>query len=257
MWKAAIVARATIARPRRLDDGGETGWRRRGARSSCPTSWPRSSCPAGELRIELEGPLAGRLDPPGSGGLLVALAMWRRLLVAGPEKFGEVYYLGHRAARRARQAVSTCWSAPMATSSASSSSIPTTGNWPPLEMTPEEDTDPCELYFSDYREVEGRMLPGRIEVRHGDDYRQVLQCQHQLTFAPRSRGEMTIAPQHEHRDAVARTLSPLALRTRALLSRACRSQSRSSPRGRFVCRSDRRQSAQDRQDLRRRRRARA
>jgi hypothetical protein len=30
------------------------------------------------------------------------------------------------------------------------------------------DGDPCELYFSDYRDVEGRKLPHRIEVRYGD-----------------------------------------------------------------------------------------
>ena len=32
--------------------------------------------------------------PEGSGGLLAALHVWRRLLVQGPEQFGEVYYLG-------------------------------------------------------------------------------------------------------------------------------------------------------------------
>src|SRR5262245_37539007 len=31
-----------------------------------------------------------------------------------------------------------------------------------------DDADPCELYFSDYKDVSGRKLPHRIEVRHGD-----------------------------------------------------------------------------------------
>jgi len=28
--------------------------------------------------------------------------------------------------------------------------------------------DPCEIRFSDYREVEGRQFPHKLEVRHGD-----------------------------------------------------------------------------------------
>ena len=36
------------------------------------------------------------------------------------------------------------------------------------EFTISKDEDPCELYFSNYQAVEGRQLPGRIEVRHGD-----------------------------------------------------------------------------------------
>ena len=31
-----------------------------------------------------------------------------------------------------------------------------------------KEEDPCELYFGDYRPVDGRQLPHRIEVRHGD-----------------------------------------------------------------------------------------
>ncbi len=36
-------------------------------------------------------------------------------------------------------------------------------------MFPEEDADPCEVYFSQYHDVDGRMLPGRMEVRYGDE----------------------------------------------------------------------------------------
>ena len=47
-----------------------------------------------ELKIDVSGELSERLEPPGSGGLLVALAMWRRFLVAGPGNFGDVTYWG-------------------------------------------------------------------------------------------------------------------------------------------------------------------
>jgi hypothetical protein len=32
----------------------------------------------------------------------------------------------------------------------------------------DENADPCEIYFSDYREANGRSLPGKMEVRYGD-----------------------------------------------------------------------------------------
>ncbi len=38
-----------------------------------------------------------------------------------------------------------------------------------FEATAVKDNDPCEVYLSDYKAVDGRMLPHRIEVRHGND----------------------------------------------------------------------------------------
>jgi len=35
-------------------------------------------------------------------------------------------------------------------------------------MYPAQESDPCELSFSGYRQVDGRSLPGRIEVRVGE-----------------------------------------------------------------------------------------
>jgi hypothetical protein len=35
-------------------------------------------------------------------------------------------------------------------------------------MLPDEETDPCEVYFSDYQESAGRFVPHSLEVRHGD-----------------------------------------------------------------------------------------
>ena len=42
------------------------------------------------------------LNPPGSGGLLAALHLWRKFQIGGPSHFGEVTYIGHDAAGRAR-----------------------------------------------------------------------------------------------------------------------------------------------------------
>ncbi|MGC3969089.1 MAG: hypothetical protein QM775_17520 [Pirellulales bacterium] len=50
--------------------------------------------PTGTARLPLGDSLAGFTEPEGSGGLLAALALWRRLLAAGPEKFGNLHYEG-------------------------------------------------------------------------------------------------------------------------------------------------------------------
>ena len=36
-------------------------------------------------------------------------------------------------------------------------------------MFPNEESDPCEVYFSDYHEAGGRFWPGRMEVRCGEE----------------------------------------------------------------------------------------
>jgi serine protease Do len=40
---------------------------------------------------------------------------------------------------------------------------------PPDEKTAEEGEDPCEVYFSDYKAVDGKMMPHRIEVRYAGE----------------------------------------------------------------------------------------
>jgi serine protease Do len=138
--------------------------------------------PSGEARIELEGELAARLDPPGSGGLLVALAMWRRFLVLGPEKFGDVSYWG-TVPLEGRPRLADVLAGTYRDLEFHFMFDSSDGQLVALEMTPEEDTDPCELYFSEFQEIEGRILPGRIEVRNGDGVYQVFHCKH-FEFGP-------------------------------------------------------------------------
>ena len=45
---------------------------------------------------------------------------------------------------------------------------PQLGRLAVLEMFPAGNVDPCELHFLEYQEKDGRMVPARIEVRHGD-----------------------------------------------------------------------------------------
>ena len=46
---------------------------------------------------------------------------------------------------------------------------PADGRLLALEMFPDNESDPCEIYFSQYREIDGRDFPGRLEVRYGDE----------------------------------------------------------------------------------------
>ncbi|MBU4273619.1 MAG: hypothetical protein KKA28_17295, partial [Planctomycetes bacterium] len=46
---------------------------------------------------------------------------------------------------------------------------PADGRLLALEMFPDEESDPCEVYFSDYGGKDGRSPPGRMVVRFGDE----------------------------------------------------------------------------------------
>ena len=46
---------------------------------------------------------------------------------------------------------------------------PADGTLVSMEMYPDDESDPCEVYFSDYRlEATARFLPHRMEVHSGD-----------------------------------------------------------------------------------------
>lgn len=38
-----------------------------------------------------------------------------------------------------------------------------------IEWFPDDQSDPCEVYFSEFREIEGRIWPGQMEVRYGNE----------------------------------------------------------------------------------------
>jgi S1-C subfamily serine protease len=128
-------------------------------------------------------PLGGKdlQDPPGSGGLLVALELYRRLLTLGPKGFErnlshgghEPFYppaAGKQPASLNDLRVDTevlrgehgRFFAKYYFSLKDQTLLG-------FETTIEKDKDPCEVYFSDYRKVDSRMLPHQIEVHYGDN----------------------------------------------------------------------------------------
>ncbi len=123
--------------------------------------------PAEKASLDLTKDLDAQLAPAGSGGLLVALHLWRQLLVEGPEKFGDVSYYG-TAPQRDLPGVADVLIATRNVVEMRLSFDPATGRLQTLEMVADPDEDPCEIRFSDYREVDGRQFPHTLEVRRGD-----------------------------------------------------------------------------------------
>ena len=124
--------------------------------------------PKQQIEWPVTDELASSLAPPNSGGLFAALYLWRRLAVGGPDRYGEVYYLG--------TAPFPSFDEPLDVLVGLHGGVECryyfdtkTGLLAGLEMYPEENADPCEVYFSEYGDVAGRQFPHRIEVRFGNE----------------------------------------------------------------------------------------
>lgn len=123
--------------------------------------------PTGTAALPVTGDLTTAVEPVGTGGLLAALSLWRRLLVLGPKKFGDLTYLG---------------TFPLAGSPATYDVLygrhagvscryyvhAQSGELACIEMQLDDATDPCELRLLGYREKEGRRLPSQLQIIHGE-----------------------------------------------------------------------------------------
>lgn len=121
-----------------------------------------------ELTWKATDELAASLLPSGSGGLFPALHLWRRLAVEGLDRFGQVYYLGALPVV-GHEGLADVLVGLHGGVECRFFFAPDRGHLLALELFPDESVDPCEIYLSDYREVNGRMIPGRMEVRFGDE----------------------------------------------------------------------------------------
>jgi S1-C subfamily serine protease len=126
--------------------------------------------PLGELQL-----------PQGSGGLLVALYQYRRLLAMGPAGFeggfdhggAEPFYPPRADGKPADALKDLRVDCDVLRTKHGSFDAKwyfdrADGRLLGGESWLTHDEDPCELYLGDYRPVDGRQLPHRIEARHGD-----------------------------------------------------------------------------------------
>jgi serine protease Do len=99
---------------------------------------------------------------------VAALHLWRQLLVEGPEKFGNVTYYGTGPFPGVEGHAEIL----LATRNVAELQLafePATGRLAALEMIADPTDDGCTILFSDYRDVAGRPLPHRMEIRRGDE----------------------------------------------------------------------------------------
>ena len=123
--------------------------------------------PQGTTFADLDAELNTQDAPRGSGGMLVALHMWKHIMQVSPKRFGEVYYLGSMPTPKHLEKQDVL----IGTHSVIECRYyfdPKSGHLTSIEMYPDLGIDPCELYFSDYKEVNGHLMPHHIEVIHGE-----------------------------------------------------------------------------------------
>ncbi len=107
-----------------------------------------------------------QLYPPNSNGLLVALHYWRKMLVDGPNKFGDVIYFGSLPGDQpglletliATSGIVETWFL----------FAPDTKVLDTVEMYPEINSVACRLRLLNYRSEGNLLLPGLIEYLDSD-----------------------------------------------------------------------------------------
>ena len=134
--------------------------------------------------LNVEEKPATRREPPESGGLLMALYQYRQLLVHGPKGFAsgfshggiEPFYppapaqskVDYLKLRVDAEVIRTRHAGADGKWYFSTRNDATAGQLLGFEIFMDRDEDPCEVYLSDYRKVDGGELPHRIEIRYGD-----------------------------------------------------------------------------------------
>ena len=121
--------------------------------------------------LDPEEDFSQQLVPPESGGLLVALHLWRALLVNGPERFGDVYYFGGLPTRMPTEsATQENVDVLIATRGVTETHFRFDRRKSLLqsaEMFPEINSDPCRLLFLDYQRDGDLLVPRQIQFDAG------------------------------------------------------------------------------------------
>lgn len=128
--------------------------------------------PTGTSEVDATGELDADPGPPGSGGMLAALLLWRRLLLAGPAQLGRTSYwgtqprdpaaLGEFAAVDLVDVLETAAAAVEARFA-----VAADGGVIGIELWPVPDADPCDVRLTP-RPEGPPFMPAVIDVRHGD-----------------------------------------------------------------------------------------
>ena len=133
------------------------------------TSAARSelTLPSGHSGAIFNGDVAGQLSPPRSGGLLLTINAWQRFIDKGLNRFGEVYYLG-KLPHGPDGTPEDCLVGYFEGMETRFFFAEDSGDLTGIELFSADDADPCEVSFSEFKEIQGRRLPTRWLVQHGD-----------------------------------------------------------------------------------------
>jgi len=143
--------------------------------------------PTGTTRVDATGELDTNPSPPGSGGMLAALLVWRRLLREGPEPLGRTSYWGTAPLdpRSFGEAGEPRLVDMLESSVAGIEARFTVGDdgfVNGIELWTAPDVDPCVVRFTAAQPDGGQNLPkgmpAVIEVRHGDELFGEFQVEH-------------------------------------------------------------------------------
>lgn len=115
-------------------------------------------------------------EPPGSGGLLVAMSHLRMFLTEHGARFSEFYYLGSEPLDGPGEQVDVLVSELTGAQSRWYFSR-SSGAFVGFDTQLSEDVDECEIRFADFREFNGRQLPGSLIVRRGSKTLMTLQLE--------------------------------------------------------------------------------
>jgi serine protease Do len=152
------------------------------------SSRPRVKLAIDQFPYELEPldvnqePVALRM-PESSGGLMAALYMYRHLLTTGVKGFGaDIHHGGHEPfypPPTDGKTVAGLASLRVDTEVLNTRHGPFLAKWffslddqklLGFEVRMDENEDPCEVYFADYRTVNGKSLPHRMQVLYSDGH---------------------------------------------------------------------------------------
>ena len=123
--------------------------------------------PSGPALVDTTLDLDQQTDPEDSGGLLAALHLWRRLLTSGPDKFGEMFYLGTAPTPSQPGLFDVLVGTYDVIQETRFLFDTANGKLVGMEMALNDDIDRCDITFSDFNMYKGLQIPHKIEVRHG------------------------------------------------------------------------------------------
>ena len=133
--------------------------------------------PTGTTQVDATGELDANPSPPGSGGMLAALILWRRLLLEGPKPLGRTTYWGtvpldpRAFGDGERPRLADMLESAVAGVEARFT-VADDGSIARVELWTAPDADPCELSFAAPAPGDPALppgMPGVIEARHGDE----------------------------------------------------------------------------------------